>query len=358
MGMLPPAVTRTHNGAWKHRRVALVAMLLAALGVASGHVRAGETFTNPLLPSGPDPWVAQHGGTYYYTNTLGNRIALWKTRDMGRLAQAPVTVVWRAPASGPGSASVWAAELHFLDGKWYLYFTAADKAHDDDAHRHLYVLENASPDPTTGHWISRGALKTGYNGIDGTVFQLRGKLYFVYSAYVGDHSDLVIAPMSNPWTLAAPQVDIAHPTYAWEMQGGRKILEGPEFLKGPTGKLFLSYSASACWSDHYALGLLSAAADADPLDPASWHKSPQPVFAESPANGVYAPGHNGFFKSPDGKQTWIIYHANSGPGWKCGPRRSPRMQQVHWRADGTPDFGVPVKAGVPLAVPSGQTAKP
>jgi hypothetical protein len=34
------------------------------------------------------------------------------------------------------------------------------------------------------------------------------------------------------------------------------------------------------------------------------------------------------------------------------------MQQVHWRADGTPDFGVPVKAGVPLAVPSGQTAKP
>jgi GH43 family beta-xylosidase len=329
---------RMASRAGTRRHAALAALLFAALAAAPGLAAAGETFTNPLLPSGPDPWVAQRDGFYYYTDTLGDRIALWKTRDLGRLADAPVTVVWRAPAGG----------------KWYLYYTAADKAHDDDAHRHLYVLENASPDPTQGRWVSRGMLKTGYNGIDGTVFQSRGKLYFVYSAYVGDHSDLVIAPMTNPWTLGQPQVDIARPTYAWEMQGGRKILEGPEFLEGPTGKLFLSYSASACWSDHYALGLLSAAPDADPLDPASWRKSPQPVFAQSPANGVYAPGHNGFFKSPDGRQTWIIYHANGGPGWKCGPRRAPRMQQMHWRADGTPDFGVPVKAGVPLAVPSGQ----
>ncbi|OOG36924.1 alpha-N-arabinofuranosidase [Rhodanobacter sp. C06] len=344
--------TQARRPRWR-RRVVLAASLLA-IAVAANLAAASETFRNPLLPTGPDPWVAQHDGFYYYTNTLGDRIALWKTRDLGRLAAAPATVVWRAPASGPGSAAVWAPELHFLDGKWYLYYTAADKAHDDDTHRHLYVLENASPDPTQGQWISRGMLKTDHNGIDGTVFQLRDKLYFVYSAYVGDHSDLVIAPMTNPWTLGTPQADIAQPTYAWEMQGGRKILEGPEFLEGPTGKLFLSYSASACWSDHYALGLLSAAPDADPLDPAAWHKSPQPVFAQSPANGVYAPGHNGFFKSPDGKQTWIIYHANGGPGWKCGPRRSPRMQQMHWRADGTPDFGVPVKADVPLAVPSRQ----
>lgn len=338
------------------QRRTLPAALLLTVSIAGSTTAApGETFRNPLLPSGPDPWVVQRDGTYYYTSTLGDRIALRKTRDIGRLAEAPVTVVWRAPASGPQSVSVWAPELHFIDGKWYLYYAAADKAHDDDAHRHLFVLENSSADPTRGQWVSRGMLKTAHNGIDPTVFQSHSRLYLVYSAYVGDHSDLVIAPMSNPWTLGTPQVDIAHPTYAWEMQGGRRILEGPEFLEGPTGKLFLSYSASACWSDHYALGLLGAAPDANPLDPASWHKSPQPVFAESAANHVYAPGHNGFFQSPDGKQTWIIYHANSGPDRKCGPDRSPRIQQLHWRADGTPDFGVPVKAGVPLVVPSGQS---
>lgn len=337
----------------------LPALAMLALGimmgpalVAAAPATASETYRNPLLPSGPDPWVTQRDGWYYYTHTLGDRIALWKTRDMAHLGQAPATVVWRAPASGPDSTSIWAPELHYLRGKWYLYFSAADKTHDDDAHRHTFVLENASADPTRGQWLSRGMLDTRHTGIDGTVFELHGKLYFVYSAYVGDHSDLVIAAMTNPWTLSPKQVDIARPGYRWEMQGGRKILEAPEFLQGPGGKLFLTYSASACWSDDYALGMLTAQPGADPLDPAAWKKSPRPVFAQSPANGVYAPGHNGFFKSPDGRQDWIIYHANSGPGWKCTTRRSPRMQRFQWRKDGTPDFGVPVKADVPLPAPS------
>jgi GH43 family beta-xylosidase len=332
--------------------VAVLAVLLCTSARAAGTAATTETFTNPLLPSGADPWVAQRDGWYYYTNTLGDRIALWKTRDMARLSEASPVTVWRAPKSGPNSTSVWAPELHYLRGKWYLYYSAADRAHDDDAHRHSFVLENASADPTQGQWIDKGMLKTDHNGIDGTVFELRGALYFVYSAYIGDHSDLIIAPMRNPWTLSKQQIDIAHPTYSWEMQGGRKILEGPEFLQGPSGKLFLTYSASACWSDGYALGLLTADADADPMKPSSWIKSAQPVFAQSPENSVYAPGHNGFFKSPDGRQDWIIYHANSGPGWKCDSRRAPRIQPFRWRGDGTPDFGIPVKAGAPIAAPS------
>ncbi|GAB2538833.1 glycoside hydrolase family 43 protein [Rhodanobacter koreensis] len=317
-------------------RAALLFSLLVSVALAGT-----PTVQHPLLPSGPDPWVTQRDGFYYYTNTQGDRISLWKTTDMRRLAETAPVVVWRPPAKGDHSVSIWAPELHFLDGKWYLYYTAADKAHDDDAHRHVFVLENAAPDPTQGRWIDKGMLKTHFTGIDGTVFEHGGRRYFVYSAYVDDHSDLVIAPMSNPWTLAEPQVDIAHPTFAWEMQGGRKILEAPEFLDGPGGKVFLTYSASACWSDDYALGLLTADTHADLLDPRSWTKSPTPVFASSPRHGIYAPGHNGFFKSPDGKQDWIIYHANGGAGWKCTGRRAPYIKQFHWSAQGTPIFGEP-----------------
>jgi len=37
------------------------------------------------------------------------------------------------------------------------------------------------------------------------------------------------------------------------------------------------------------------------------------VFQRSNTNGVYGPGHNGFFKSPDGTEDWIVYQANASP---------------------------------------------
>jgi GH43 family beta-xylosidase len=36
--------------------------------------------------------------------------------------------------------------------------------------------------PPRGTWIDKGMLKTDHTGIDGTVFELRGQLYLVYSA--------------------------------------------------------------------------------------------------------------------------------------------------------------------------------
>ena len=88
------------------------------------------------------------------------------------------------------------------------------------------------------------------------------------------------------------------------------------------------------------------------MDPESWIKNPQPVFKQSPANGVYAPGHNSFFKSPDGQQDWILYHANDKPGQGCGRFRSPRTQPFKWNEDGTPNFGEPVSTKLAIEIPS------
>jgi GH43 family beta-xylosidase len=183
------------------------------------------------------------------------------------------------------------------------------------------------------------------------VFEYRGKRYFVYSAYMGPDSDLLIARMSNPWTLAGGETVISKPDLSWERQGGRQIDEGPEFLEGPRGQLFLTFSGSACWSDDYALGLLSAPAGSDPLDARVWTKSPEPVLQKSEKTGVYATGHNGFFTSPDGKTHWIIYHANAGPNMGCTAKRAPHIQPFSFAADGKPVFGEPVKEGVPLPAP-------
>ena len=330
------------------RSAALAALLTAAPMLAAGDAPA--RFANPLLDSGADPWIVREGGTYYYMHTLGDRLAIRATRDLARLAEAEETVVWRPAATGPNARSIWAPELHRIDGKWYLYYTAADARHDDDAHRGIFVLENASADPRQGKWTDRGQVNTRHTGIDGTTFAYRGKRYFVYSPYVGPDSDLAIAAMANPWTLQGVERIIARPDQAWERQGGRQILEGPEFLQGPKGDLFLSYSGSACCSDDYAIGLLHAPAGSDPLNPAAWTKAPRPIVAKAPSAGVFAPGHNGFFTSPTGEH-WIVYHANPAPDMKCTARRSPRIQRFTFGKDGRPVFAPPAGSHTTLAAP-------
>jgi GH43 family beta-xylosidase len=283
-------------------------------------------------------------------HTQGNRLSIWKTRNIGFLNSAESKTIWWPPSTGPNSTAIWAPELHFLDGKWYIYYTATDIENNSDATRYVFVLENASPDPLQGKWIDKGKLDTQFSGLDGSVFEHAGERYFLYSAYVGTQSNLFISKMENPWTLTEKQVQIAYPTKYWEKFGGREILEGPQFLKGKKGNLLIVYSASACWADEYSLGVLDATETSNLLDSASWKKHDEPVFKQSSANQVYAPGHNSFFKSPDGAEDWILYHATSVPDQRCR-NRSPRMQQFTWKSNGMPDFGVPVKAGVPISLP-------
>lgn len=314
---------------------------------------AQQKFNNPLLPSGADPWIMYHEGYYYYTNTLGDRLKIWRTKNISSLASADTTTIWYPPKHGANSLAIWAPEIHHLDGKWYIYYTATDKANDGDHNRWVFVLENESADPFKGTWTDKGKINTNYSGLDGSVFEHAGVRYFVYSAYIGSESVLCISEMLNPWTISELQPELAFPKFSWEKQGGRQILEGPQFLKGPGDQMFIIYSASACWSDDYSLGMLTAKVTANPLDPNAWSRSESPVFQKSPENNVYATGHNSFFKSADGKQDWILYHANTGADRGCGTVRCPRAQQFQWRADGTPDFGIPVSADTKLKAPSG-----
>jgi GH43 family beta-xylosidase len=321
-----------------------------------------KTFTNPLLYSGADPWCIYKDGFYYYTNTTCKNITLWKTKNIASLRTAEKKIIFTPPKTGPYSREIWAPEIHFLRGKWYVYF-AAD-SNNNLTHR-LWVLENASADPLKGEWIVKGKITTPDDkwSIDGSLFEHKKQLYFIWSGLAGDvngQQDIYIAKMKDPWTIEGKRTKLSSPELEWEMNGDThnpndlphiNVNEGPEVLIH-ANKLFLIYSASGCWTDFYALGMLTASADSDPMNAASWKKSSQPVFKQSKENNVYAPGHNSFFKSPDGKEDWILYHANSKPGQGCGGFRSPRAQRFTWKADGTPDFGIPVKEDEVLAVPS------
>jgi GH43 family beta-xylosidase len=319
------------------------------------------TFTNPLFPSGADPWIIWKDGYYYYTNTSGSRLFLRKGKNLDDLKVSIGKTIWTPPAGTSYSKEIWAPELHFVQGKWYMYFAADDGTNKN--HR-MYVVENTSSDPMEGTWVFKGKVSDPSDkwAIDGSVFEYSGKLYMVWSGWEGDvdgQQNIYIAGMKNPWTIEGDRVRISAPEYDWEKIGDLNRVEVPHVNvnEGPVslvhnGKLFLIFSASGCWTDSYCLGMLTFTGKDDLLNPASWIKNPYPVFRQKPDSRAYAPGHNSFFSSPDGVENWILYHANSDAGQGCGRYRSPRAQKFTWKDDGTPDFGEPLSAGIPVEIPS------
>lgn len=314
------------------------------------------TFANPIAP-GADPWVIWHEGFYYWCaseNDLG--VAVYRSARLTERGEK--NVVWRAPQSGPHCAEIWAPELHRLDDRWYIYVAASNGK--NETHR-MIVLEAVGDEPT-GEFRFKSELYTGDDpamrtanrwAIDGTVLEHEGERYLIWSGWADarDEQWLYIAPLANPWTLAAPRVRLcANDDFLWERvdetAASRGLHEGPQVLVHD-GRVFVVYSASASWETTYKLGMLELASDGDPLDPSAWRKHAAPVLQATAC--TWGVGHCCFTRSPDGREDWIAFHAKleTTPGWK----RAIHIQRFEWDADGVPVFGEPVPAGVALARP-------
>jgi GH43 family beta-xylosidase len=251
-----------------------------------------------------------------------------------------------------GAGTMWAPEFHLINGRWYFYYTAGQEPYNLGTQR-IHVLESSGTDPMGPYSFKADLLDPTADNtweLDPSILQLNGKLYLLGTYYNGSQPNF-IRELSNPWTAAGTRRVLSTPTYSWETVGGA-VNEGAEVLQR-NGKTFIVFSASHCSTAEYKLGMLTYNGG-DPLSQSSWVKSPQPVFQRNNAAGVYGPGHNGFFKSPDGTEDWMVYHATTNPNGNCDLNRSTRAQRFTWNADGTPNFGTPVGLGVTLTAPSGE----
>ncbi len=309
------------------------------------------TFRNPLKQDGPDPWLVFHDGFYYLSTTTDSDIRLRRASRLADLANAPDVLIWKDDT--PSRAKhLWAPEYYLLDGphgrRWYLYYTASD---DEDRNHRLHVLESAGTDPL-GPYSYCGSLMTdpdnGYYAIDGSVLAgADGSLYLLWAGHPGHV--LFISRMNNPWTLTGERVHLPADGF-----GCDEVREGPVTLQR-NGKIFLVYSACDTGKPDYKLGMLLADEGADLLNPSDWRQHPTPVFTRNDAAGVYGPGHNHFFRSPDGTEDWMVYHAKTESRYTYAGR-STRAQPFTWNADGTPSFGVPLGLDTDIPVPSGEAA--
>lgn len=335
---------------FRHRLVlSLVCGLAGHVAVARAGGGGAATFSNPVAVRGQDPWVIRWQGDYFYCQSRPDGVWVNRSSRLEDLGVDHWRRVWQPPAGAAYSRQIWAPELHFLQGRWFIYVAADD---GDNAHHRMYVLEGTAADPRAP-FVFKGKIADPQDrwAIDGTVLEMPdGRLYFIWAGWPGNQDgvqNLYIAPMSTPWTISGPRVCISQPDRPWERHDFPKINEGPETL-WHAGHLFIIYSASAFWDDDYCLGQLTWTGG-DVLKPASWVKSPEPVFQHSAQ--VFGPGHCSFVTSPDGREDWIVYHAHVKQGARA---RDVRIQRFTWNADGSPHFGRPVPPGTLLPAPSGE----
>src|ERR1700761_9449782 len=203
--------------------------LALLLATACALAQPPATFTNPIRESGPDPWIEYRGGNYYLMTTTGANLTIWKAPTLAALKTAPPNVVWKPPSrTAPYATDIWAPELHFIDGKWYIYF-AGDADRHNDTHR-IWVLENSSRDPTTGAWAMKGELADPSDkwAIDPSVFENKHRWYLLWSGWPGDVDgvqNIYIAALKNPWTIRGDRVLLSTPDHDWEQHGPVKVDE-------------------------------------------------------------------------------------------------------------------------------------
>ncbi len=344
------------------RKFLLIVSLMSSLMMSFTEAKtlmSSHTFTNPIVSSdSPDPFMVYYAGAYYLTYTTGRDVQIRTAKSLAGLNAAQAQTVWTDFEEGR-SANVWAPELHRLKGpsgyRWYLYYTAGTEACCDN--QRSFVLESKTDNPL-GPYTFKDRIFDQQNdfwSIDGTVLEQSNKLFYLWSGGEGPtdppSTQIYIAPMSNPWTISGPRVELSRATELWETVA-RGVNEGPAVLHA-NGKFYLSYSGSGCWTDAYALGQLTAPETANLLNPQSWTKRKYPILQTDLQARAVSPGHNGFFRSPDGREIWTTYHANPDLGLGCKDQRTARAQRVLFDENGNLLLGKPTPLDQLVALPSG-----
>lgn len=307
-------------------------------------------YNKPWILQRADPYVYKHtDGTYYFTASIPayDGIVLRHSDTLAGLKDAEEVRVWQKHDKGIMSEHIWAPELHYLDGKWYIYYAGGDI--DDVWAIRPYILECADQDPMTGNWVEKGKMTRAEEdefsfeafSLDGTVFENRGKHYYIWAEKVGvgkQISNLYIAEMENPCKLKTVQVLLTTPDYDWE-RIGFWVNEGPAVIHHD-GKIYMTYSASETGAA-YCMGMLSISENADLLDPAMWKKERYPVLETNAEKGIYGPGHNSFTEDEQGNPI-MVYHARTEEKIEGNPLYNPNrhamLMKLTWGEDGRPVF--------------------
>ena len=319
-----------------------------------------KNYPNPFITERADPYITKGGdGYYYFTASYPatadaehgyDRIILRRAETVCGLACAEEKAIWLAHESGVMARHIWAPEIHFIGGRWYIFFAAGDR--DNVWNIRPYVLQCQGTDPYNDPWEEKGKMqaaasdKISFNSfsLDMTYFEHRGRHYVIWAEIIGD-SSLFMATVNPdcPWILTSEPILLTRPEYDWEKVVFR-VNEGASVLK-TDNTVYVFFSASGTGAE-YCMGRLSASADSDLMLPESWTKFSEPVLSTADLAGEAGPGHNSFVVDEEG-ELLLVYHSRPSSHLKgeCGsfcseslydPCRHARIRRVSFDSDGIP----------------------
>ena len=326
--------------------------------------RARATFRNPVIAGEPgtdhgDPFAIKYLDAYYLYHsgeTAGRRGI--------SVHRSPNLVDWEfqgyaleAAESGWAWSDLWAPEVVYERGTFYMYVSATRKRSDgsratkwqqgegDDSARRLGLARASSP---LGPFVpdERPLLESW--SIDGHPFRDDdGSMWLFYNVLTEDlglagalpGTGTVCDRLLGPDRLEGRPLPVTLPSEPWEgvPSGDWYWNEAPYVLKR-RGRYFQMYSGGAFADSSYAIGLAEAPAVRGP-----WRKHPENPVLRSRGR-IVGPGHHSLVFGPDAATPYAVYHgyvdAETG--------RKVHIDRLFWAGD-RPQIAGPTDAeqGVP-----------
>ena len=294
------------------------------------------TYLNPVLAGDrPDPSVLKQGKDYYMVHSSFASVPgllIWHSRDL---------VNWEpvGPALNRYVGIVWAPDISFHDGRFFIYFPVLTS----NGFTNMVV----SATDINGPWSEPVDLHVG-NFDPGHAVGVDGQRLLFFNG--GN-----MAPLSaDGLSITGP---VTHVYDGWPIPEHWEIetfaQEGPKILRH--GDYYYMILAEGGTAGPATSHMVIMARSKDLNGP--WENSPyNPVVRTASASEKWwSRGHATLVEGPDGKQWYLVYHAYESGYYNLG--RQTLLEPVEWTADGwVKASGFDVAR--PISMPAGGEAVP
>ncbi|MBQ9429454.1 MAG: family 43 glycosylhydrolase [Clostridia bacterium] len=284
-------------------------------------VELGETYVNPINDNGADPDVVLYEGVYYlyvYANNGEDLFMVYTSTDLVHFLRRGYVFHWDDAYVNVEKDSPWSPNVFYNASEKLFYLTfAAIPAGKKHQNRSIFYATSKSP---LGPFTSDGPLGCVHEGvreIDGHLYAPGdGKTYISLSRYdCKGNICLEEVELKDGRILAKPETctRVIIPDAPYDNDGINSLCEGGAlYMHG--GYYYLLY-AGPYFSRHYSE---SYAVSAHPFGPYVRAKN-NPLlqynaFLDGPGDALLIP-------SPDGGETFIVYHRHGKIG-QCDPRNT------------------------------------